>query len=143
MTGPKLLILTVGLPKSGKSTWARQTGLPIVNPDAIRLALHGQRYYGPAEPHVWAIAHTMVDALFMAGHPTVIVDACNNTDKRRQEWVSHQAEVRLKIFHTPPEECLDRAVAQQDHNIEPVIRRMAEESDWEVSGALSWPQVDY
>jgi len=39
----KILILTVGLPRSGKSTWAAKKGFPIVSPDAIRLAMHGMR----------------------------------------------------------------------------------------------------
>ncbi len=30
------LILTVGLPRSGKTTWALEQGWPIVNPDSIR-----------------------------------------------------------------------------------------------------------
>ncbi len=40
----KTLIGMVGLPYSGKSTAARELGFPIVCPDAIRLALHGQRF---------------------------------------------------------------------------------------------------
>lgn len=40
----KKLILTIGLPRSGKSTWAKQQGCPVVNPDSIRLALHGKAY---------------------------------------------------------------------------------------------------
>ena len=40
----KQLILTVGLPRSGKTTWALAQGYPIVAPDAIRLAVTGQRY---------------------------------------------------------------------------------------------------
>ena len=35
------LIVMVGLPRSGKTTWARKQGYPIVNPDSIRLAFHG------------------------------------------------------------------------------------------------------
>ena len=40
--------------RSGKTTWARQQGVPIVNPDAIRPALHGQRFEPRAESVVWA-----------------------------------------------------------------------------------------
>lgn len=83
-----LLILCVGIPQSGKSTWAREQRHPIVSPDAIRLGLHGQPYIQKAESFVWAIAHTMVAALFNAGHKTVIVDATNTTRKRRDEWKS-------------------------------------------------------
>ena len=66
----KTLILTVGLPRSGKSTWAAQTGWPIVNRDAIRLALHGQAYIQDAEDMVTAIETYMVKALFGAGNNT-------------------------------------------------------------------------
>lgn len=86
----KTLIMTVGLPQSGKSTWARSQKCPIVNPDAIRLGLHGNPFIGEAEPFVWAIAKVMVRSLFLAGHSTVILDACNNTQKRRDEWKSKE-----------------------------------------------------
>lgn len=67
------LLVTVGLPRSGKSTWAKQQGAPVVNPDAIRLALHGQAFLQEAEPLVWVMAKYMVEALFLAGHSTVIL----------------------------------------------------------------------
>lgn len=86
--GGNVLILTVGLPQSGKSTWARQQGFPIVNPDAIRLAIHGMPFVREAEPLVWVLARYMVSALFLAGHTTVILDATNTTRKRRDTWKS-------------------------------------------------------
>ena len=33
----KKLIMTIGLPRSGKSTWARTQACPIVNQDSIKL----------------------------------------------------------------------------------------------------------
>ena len=60
----KTLILTVGLPRSGKTTWAKKTGLPIVNRDAIRIALHGQAYIQDAEEMITAFEWYMVKALF-------------------------------------------------------------------------------
>ena len=86
----KTPVMMVGLPRSGKTTRADECypGAPKVNPDAIRLALHGQPYVASAEPFVWAIARTMVKALFLAGHDVVVLDACNNTRARRDEWKS-------------------------------------------------------
>ena len=73
----KVLILTVGLPRSGKSTWARSQAYPIVCPDEIRTALHGHRFIPEAEPFVRAVAKVMVRALFGAGHQCVIFDGSN------------------------------------------------------------------
>jgi predicted kinase len=116
------LILTVGLPRSGKSTWARSTGYPMVNPDSIRLALHGQAFLPSAEPLVWTLAHYMVHALFLAGHATVILDATSVTKARRDEWLDDKWTVRYRVFDTPKETCIVRA---GDGGLVLVIERMA------------------
>lgn len=105
MSSPELsksLILTVGLPRSGKSTWAKSQNVPIVCPDSIRLALHGLPFVSLAEPFVWAIAKVMVRALFISGHHTVILDACNTTQKRRDEWKDGSWVTRYKFVHNLP-----------------------------------------
>jgi predicted kinase len=133
------LIVTVGLPRSGKSTWAKTMGWPIVNPDSIRLALHEKRFLSRAEPFVWAIAYTMVEALFLAGHSCVVVDATNVTRKRRDEWISrYEGAVELKIIDTSPFVCMSRARAENDQEIIPVIQRMAQE--WDLPIPDSWKE---
>jgi predicted kinase len=134
------LIMLIGLPHSGKSTWAKQQGLPIVNPDAIRLALHGQVFVPQTERLVWALAHYMVEALFLAGNRTVILDATNVTDKRRLEWMTARypvtVEIERKIFDTSPEECVRRARANGREDLVPVIERMMNE--WDIPVPESW-----
>jgi predicted kinase len=134
-----ILIATVGLPRSGKTTWAKSQAYPIVNPDSIRLAIHGQRFIGVAEPFVWATAKAMVRALFLAGHQIVILDATNNTRKRRDEWKSDEWATYYKLFITPPEVCFDRATAMNDAGIIPVIERMASEQQPLEEDELRWP----
>jgi len=123
----KTLILLVGLPYSGKSTWAKKQPHPTVNPDAIRVALHGQRFIGEAEPYVWAIAKTMVKSLFLCGHDTVILDATNTTEERRKAWDSSKWSVETHYFNASEAECLGRAADANDHEIEPIIVKMAEQ----------------
>ena len=126
----KELVMTVGLPRSGKTTWAKAQGCPIVNPDAIRLALHGQRYVGLAEPFVWAIATVMVRALFLAGHWRVVLDATSITQKRRDAWESDAWARVYHVIDTPADVCRERALLAEDHEIIPVIDRMAATAEW-------------
>jgi adenylylsulfate kinase-like enzyme len=125
------LILMVGLPYSGKSTKAREMGHPIVSPDAIRLALHGERFRRESEPMVWAMAQTMVTALFLAGHETVIVDACHVSEKRRNKWFDDRWTITHVLVRTTKTECIRRAVSAYDTNIMPSIHRMADAFEWD------------
>lgn len=127
-----VLILTVGLPRSGKSTWSREQGVPIVNPDSIRLAIHGQAYRREAEPLVWAVAHTMVESLFIAGHTRVILDATSGQSARRAEWKSSCWTRQYQVFDTSAEECIKRALAGGRNYLVPVIEKMA--ANWEPIG---------
>lgn len=122
----KTLICTMGLPRSGKSTWTREQNLPIVNPDAIRLAIHGQRFWAPAEKQVWATADLMVKALFNAGHETVIVDATNTTRKQRDQWQSDEWDTAFHHVDTLPAICESRALYDQMPDLIDVIRNMTE-----------------
>lgn len=131
------LILTVGLPRSGKTTHARTLGFPVVQPDAVRLAVHGQRFLAAAEPLVWAVAGVMVRALFLAGHDAVVLDATNVSRKRRDQWRDAAWEREFHVLTTPVAVCLDRA--GDDAEMRGVIERMA--GQWEPVGAGEGPVV--
>jgi predicted kinase len=124
------LFLLIGLPRSGKSTIVREMGdAPIVNPDSIRLALHGQRFVPSAEPFVWAIAQTMVKALFEAGHPKVYLDATNITKKRRKMWITDEWETVAVWVDTTVSQCFERAMTEGDDEIIPIITDMAKKME--------------
>ena len=125
----KILIATVGLPRSGKTTWAlaysKIAAAPIVCPDAVRFALHGQRFAAVAERFVWATVHAMIRALFLAGHSCVILDATNISRKRRDDLKSPDWATLFNHIDTSPEVCRERAA--DDAEILPVIDRMVAE----------------
>lgn len=125
------LIMTVGLPQSGKSTWARKQGHPIVSPDAIRPSLHGQAYIQDAEPWVWTIARTMVQSLFAAGHDTVILDATSTTRERRDAWLSDSWGLEFVVFCSRWRTCCARAIADGKPELVDVICRMNDAGDQE------------
>jgi predicted kinase len=132
----------VGLPQSGKSTYARsaaQDGAAVVNPDSIRLALHGQAFLGLAEPFVWAIAQLMVRALALAGHRHIIIDATNTMQKRREMWAAYATEghtISYHVFDTPPAVCIERARKAGREDLVSVITRM--EGQWDLPRPSSW-----
>ena len=122
--------MTIGLPRSGKSTWAKTTGFPIVNPDAIRLALHGQAFIKEAEPMVWTIARYAARSLFHAGHSIVILDATNTIQRNRNEWNCSDWQILYKCFKTDRSECIKRALANKQDYLLPVIERMDRQMEW-------------
>jgi predicted kinase len=133
------LAILCGLPKSGKTTYAktmRHEGFVIVSPDTVRLALHGQGFVPRAEPFVWAAVELMVRSLLQDEHK-VLIDATNTTRKRRAQWVRMAQEFGLTldayVMDTPVEECHYRNSFLQKYGStsvpSEVIDRMAEQ--WE------------
>lgn len=130
----KTLHCMCGLPRSGKGTFARklskEIGAPIIDPDCVRLSVHGKPFLPEKEPFVWKIVLHSIEALFLAGHSDVILDCVNHTPKRRQAWISNKWATKWYLQHTPKEICLQRAIDTNQPYLIPVIERMAKEADW-------------
>lgn len=127
------LLMTVGLPRSGKSTWAKATGLPMVNPDSIRLALYERPFIASCEDMVWTITKYMVKALFIAGHHQVILDATNIKERDRRNFYPQYnvwEQVNIIVFRASRELCEKRARQDRKDELLPVIERMSKLIDW-------------
>lgn len=124
---PQLLAM-MGLPRSGKSTIVEklslELGAPIVRRDAIRLALHGQRFISNAEPMVKATSIIMMRSLFLAGHNIVICDETNYSKAARNSLKAEGWDIRWYPVMTSPEVCKERAVATGQPDLIPVIDEM-------------------
>ena len=122
--------MMIGLPRSGKSTIAKKiskdNGWPIVSSDAMRLAVHGQRWWGPGEPQVWATVKLMVAALFHAGHTTIILDSTNVDKKLRDEWLAYCDEIEYIYVNTMISVCKQRAIdtGQSDLELKNKIQKL-------------------
>lgn len=105
-----VLIVTVGLPCSGKSAWARSTSMPVVSRDAIRRGMHGGPATDIAEPWITAMQHTMIAALFYAGHPVVIADGLHTQHYQRREWQKQRwYQTVFVVASASADECESRA----------------------------------
>ncbi|MFK3984891.1 AAA family ATPase [Micromonospora sp. NPDC050397] len=129
------LILTRGLPASGKTTFARklQPGVVRVNRDDLRRMLHGSRLFTQwAEGQVTAAQRAQVEALLQAK-----VDICVDDTNLRSKTVRDWAELGARFGATlevhdftdvPVDECVRRDAERPevDRVGEPAIRRMHE-----------------
>ena len=127
------LLITRGLPASGKTTFARklQPRVVRVNRDDLRRMLHGERLYTQwAESQVTHVQRAAVEALLRA-HADVIVDDTNLRTKTVREWAElaarHGAQFEVHDFtDVPLEECIRRDAERPpaDRVGEEAIRRM-------------------
>jgi predicted kinase len=130
MSDAARLAIMCGLPKSGKTTYARglqEAGWVRVCPDDVRRALHGRAHHPPAEPLVWANAELTVRALLLGGH-AVVVDATHTTERRRALWLGvardHKVPIEAFVLGTSAAECHGRNRDSADPIPLEVIDRM-------------------
>ena len=129
-TDTPTLIMTVGLPRSGKTTWAKSSGFPVVNIDAIRLVTYGEVFIAEFESAIWATAKVMVKSLFVYGYSTVVLDACNITIFRRDEWIDSMWARSYALFKADSSICIQRAEEEKKFDLVTVIKRMASYMEW-------------
>jgi predicted kinase len=122
--------IMVGLPRSGKSTYAkRHKGLcAIVSADQLRYLVYGQRFWGPGEDLMWAIRKIILKMLMEQGID-IVIDETNTTVSRRKPIVDLAREygyfVEAVIINTAERVCIERAKSEGDDNLIPIIERMA------------------
>ncbi len=124
------VVLAIGLPGSGKTTWFRRRGVTPLSSDLLRNILFDdveeQRYQGL----VFSTLRSLLRARLIARMPWNYVDATNLSIHERRQWIkmakSFGYEVQAVFFDVPLEVCLDRN-RQRDRSVsEDVMRKMAE-----------------
>ncbi|HBY58348.1 MAG TPA: hypothetical protein DEH78_00900 [Solibacterales bacterium] len=108
---PKVIVL-VGLPGSGKSTWARDRNLPILSSDDTRALLKDDATDQTIHAEVFATMRYLLRRRLQLRRPVTVVDATNLTRKDRQAWIAtaalHGGIAEAVWFDTPPEVCKAR-----------------------------------
>lgn len=138
------LIVLIGLPSSGKSTWAREwvNEEPIsrvrINRDDIRRQL-GPYFVGSREELVTTIERLSVFEALKAGY-SIVIDATNLNPKYYRwpqllkQWLDEDSfpestDIELienkSFLEVPIEECIRRDSLREEKVGEEVIRRMA------------------
>lgn len=108
------LLMLMGLPASGKSTYAKQLALDgwvRVNKDDLRAMLHGGKWSPKNEKQILQVRDQVISDSLLAGK-SVVVDDTNLDPKhkiRLQELAKkYAATFETKFFDVEPAECIKR-----------------------------------
>jgi predicted kinase len=124
------VVLTIGLPGSGKTTWFKRRGVVPLSSDLLRTLLFDditeQRWQGL----VFSTLRSLLRARLIAKMPWNYVDATNLSPHERRQWIkmakSFGYEVQAVFFDVPLEVCLERNRKRERTVSEDVMKKMAE-----------------
>ena len=124
------VVLAIGLPGSGKTTWFKRRGVTPLSSDMLRSILFDditeQKYQGL----VFSTLRSLLRARLIAKMPWNYVDATNLSPHERRQWIkmarSFGYEVHAVFFDVPFEVCMERNTRRDYMVNEAAMRTMQE-----------------
>jgi predicted kinase len=124
------VVLAIGLPGSGKTTWFRRRGVTPLSSDLLRNILFDDVEEQKFQGLVFSTLRSLLRARLIAKMPWNYVDATNLSVHERRQWIkmskSFGYEAQAVFFDVPLDVCLERNRSRDRMVSEDVMRKMAE-----------------
>ena len=124
-----IVVLAIGLPGSGKSSWCKRHNVVPLSSDMVRSLLFDDVREQRFQDLVFSNLRSMLKARLIAKRPMNYVDATNLTPQERQHWIKlakdYNYEVHAVFFDVPLEVCVERHQRRDRVVPEDIMRRMA------------------
>jgi predicted kinase len=124
-----IVVLAIGLPGSGKSSWFKRHNIRPLSSDLLRELLFDDAQEQRFQDLVFSNLRSMLKARLVARRPVNYVDATNLTPHDRHSWIKlakdYGYDVQGVYFDVPVEVCLERNQKRERVVAEDVMRRMA------------------
>jgi len=123
------VVLAIGLPGSGKSSWFKRHDISPLSSDLLRTLLFDDATEQRFQDLVFSNLRSMLKARLIARRPMNYVDATNLSPHDRHTWIKmakdYGYEVHAVFFDVPVEVCIERNQRRERNVPEDVMRRMA------------------
>lgn len=123
------VVLAIGLPGSGKSSWFKRHNIHPLSSDLLRELLFDDAQEQRFQDLVFSNLRSMLKARLIARRPMNYVDATNLTPHDRHSWIKlakdYGYDVQGVFFDVPLEVCLERHHRRGRAVPEDIMRKMA------------------
>ena len=124
-----VVVLAIGLPGSGKSSWFKRHNITPLSSDLLRALLFDDPTEQRFQDLIFSNLRSMLKARLIARRPMNYVDATNLSSHERSGWIKlardYGYEVQAVFFDVPVEVCLVRNQRRERKVPEDAMRRMA------------------